>query len=108
MVDRNLIREFNIDEEEFERTFSQALTEGMEAATSGETRLDMLYHENSNFDVGGILPGVVLRVEGDNVLVDVGYKSEGIVPLSEWEEEEETPVIGQKIEVLLEEVEDDK
>jgi len=106
MVDRNLIREFNIDEEEFERTFSQALTEGMEAATSGETRLDMLYHENSNFDVGGILPGVVLRVEGDNVLVDVGYKSEGIVPLSEWEEEEETPVIGQKIEVLLEEVED--
>ncbi|MCA9097255.1 MAG: S1 RNA-binding domain-containing protein, partial [Planctomycetaceae bacterium] len=106
MVDRNLIREFNIDEEEFERTFSQALTEGMEAATSGETRLDMLYHENSNFDVGGILPGVVLRVEGDNVLVDVGYKSEGIVPLGEWEEEEETPVIGQKIEVLLEEVED--
>lgn len=106
MVDRNLIREFNIDEDEFERTFSQALTEGMEAATSGETRLDMLYHENSNFDVGGILPGVVLRMEGDNVLVDVGYKSEGIVPVNEWEEGEDPPTPGQKIEVLLEEVED--
>jgi len=106
MVDRNLIREFNIDEDEFERTFSQALAEGMEAATSGETRLDMLYHENSNFDVGGILPGVVLRLEGDNVLVDVGYKSEGIVPMHEWDEGEDAPTPGQKIEVLLEEVED--
>jgi small subunit ribosomal protein S1 len=56
--------------------------------------------------VGSILPGVVLRFEGDDVLVDVGYKSEGVVPAHEWDEGEPPPVPGQKIEVLLEEVED--
>jgi len=40
------------------------------------------------------------------VLVDVGFKSEGTIPLSEWEEEEEKPEVGTTIKVLVEEVED--
>ncbi|MFO1020130.1 MAG: 30S ribosomal protein S1 [Planctomycetales bacterium] len=106
MVDRNLIREFNIDEDEFEKTFAAALQEVMAAATGEQTGLDELINTSSSFDVGSILPGVVLRTEGDNVLVDVGYKSEGVVPLAEWDEEETAPEPGQKIEVLLEEIED--
>jgi len=108
MVDRNLIREFNVDEEEFEATFAAALAEGeIEGFPEGEADLDYLYHAtSSSFEVGSILPGVVLRREGDDVLVDVGYKSEGVVPANEWEEDEEPPTPGQQIEVLLEEVED--
>ena len=106
MVDRNLIREFNIDEDEFEATFAAALQEGMEALPEGESDLDYLYHRtSSSFEVGSILPGTVLRFEGDDVLVDVGYKSEGVVPANEWDEGEPPPVPGQRIEVLLEEVE---
>ena len=50
--------------------------------------------------------GRVLRTEGDYVLVDVGYKSEGIILRSEWEEGEALPKPGQIIKVLIEDVED--
>ena len=110
MVDRNLIREFNIDEDDFEAEFAAALKEAQVAQGQAEEEdlgIDsIIYMTSSSFDVGSILPGVVLRIEGDDVLVDVGYKSEGVVPLNEWEEGEEPPVAGQAIEVLLEEVED--
>ena len=53
-----------------------------------------------------IVEGHVLRVEGDFVLVDVGYKSEGIILRSEWEEGEPLPKPGRVIKVLIEDVED--
>ena len=56
-------------------------------------------------NVNQIVPGTILRVEEDLVLVDVGHKSEGIIPLNEWEEEEEQPSVGDKNEVLIEDIE---
>src|SRR5579864_3339174 len=102
MVDRNLIREFNVDEDELEATFASL---ALESAESGG--IDALYEETSkSFETGNILTGVVLRREGDDVLLDVGCKSEGMVPFHEWEPEDEPPHPGQKIEVLLEEFDD--
>ena len=43
---------------------------------------------------------------GDQVVVDVGYKSEGLVPLNEWEDEP-PPQPGDNVEVLLEGMEDE-
>ena len=40
------------------------------------------------------------------MLVDVGYKSEGIIPLNEWEEGDDSLVPGEPIEVLIEDLED--
>ena len=59
-------------------------------------------------DVGAnqIVEGKVLRIDDDFVLVDVGYKSEGIIPRNEWEEGDEIPKIGETIRVLVEDVED--
>jgi len=104
MVDRNLIREFNVNEEDLEQVLGGALAElGQEE----ESALDTLYNERSQaFDVNDTVQGTVLRIEGDEVLVDIGYKSEGIVLLDEWSEDEEQPQSGQEIEVILEEVED--
>jgi len=51
--------------------------------------------------------GTIIRIDGEDVLVDIGYKSEGIVPLEEWADAAELPQPGQKVDVLLEEVEDD-
>lgn len=102
MVDRHLIREFNVNDDELGATFGTLLLDNEE-----QEGLSSLYDETSrSFETGHILSGVVLRREGDDVLVDVGYKSEGIVPANEWDPEEEPPTPGQKIEVLLEEVED--
>ena len=38
-----------------------------------------------------IVEGKVLRIDDEFVLVDVGYKSEGIIPRNEWEEGDEPP-----------------
>jgi small subunit ribosomal protein S1 len=104
MVDRNLIREFSVDDDELEATFATITAESEE--TGG---LDTLYDESSrSFESGNILTGIVLRREGDDILLDVGCKSEGIVPFSEWEEGDEDPVPGAKIEVLLEEFDDEQ
>ncbi len=56
--------------------------------------------------VNDVVEGRVLRTESDIVLVDVGYKSEGIVFRNEWEEGEELPKPGDIIKVLIEDVED--
>ena len=50
--------------------------------------------------------GRVVEIVGDQVVVDVGYKSEGLVPLGEWEDEP-PPVAGETVEVLLEGMEDE-
>jgi small subunit ribosomal protein S1 len=54
---------------------------------------------------GEMIKGKVVRVQGDNVIIDVGFKSEGSIPKSEFFEGAE-PKIGQEIEVVLESVED--
>ena len=40
-------------------------------------------HTMLEFKEGDIVEGVVVAVENDEVLVDIGYKSEGVIPLSE-------------------------
>ncbi|MBS0266565.1 MAG: 30S ribosomal protein S1 [Planctomycetes bacterium] len=102
MVDRNLIREFSVDDFELEEKFKSIQLDSEE-----QGGLDQLYEETSkSFETGNILTGVVLRREGDDVLLDVGCKSEGMVPFNEWEAGEEPPTPGQKLEVLLEEFDD--
>ncbi|GAB4144297.1 MAG: 30S ribosomal protein S1 [Planctomycetaceae bacterium] len=98
MVDRNLIREFNVDEEELQATLGETFSDLQQT--------DETYVQKS-FDVNQIVEGTILRVDGDEVLVDIGYKSEGVVPIDEWSEDDSEPVPGEKCEVLLEEVEDD-
>src|SRR5262249_35682877 len=63
------------------------------------------------FRDGHIVRGRVRAVHGGDVWVDVGYKSEGAVPLQEWYDEGLGQVVapqpGDEVEVLLEAVEDE-
>ncbi|MBX3441291.1 MAG: 30S ribosomal protein S1 [Planctomyces sp.] len=102
MVDRNLIREFHVDDADLDAQFGESLNELMD----GNGEFDIAIDERSRgFDQNQIVIGTVLETDGDEVLVDIGYKSEGVVPLNEWADEEEKPKPGDRIEVLLEEVE---
>jgi small subunit ribosomal protein S1 len=104
MVDRNLIREFQVDDNELENRFGDSLTD----LENAEHEMDLVYDATSrSFDVNQIVKGTVLRLTDDDVLVDIGYKSEGTVPLDEWGDGEEKPKVGEVIDVLLEEIEDD-
>ena len=34
----------------------------------------------TNFNEGDVVSGTVVRVDKDEILVDIGYKSEGVIP----------------------------
>lgn len=55
---------------------------------------------------GDIVNGTILEIRPQVVLVDIGYKSEGVIPRSEFEDEEIE--VGDQIEVLLESLENDE
>ena len=99
MVNRNLIRNLENDPD-ITSMFDTALAEfdehGMDPVEGGET-----------FDVNKIVEGRILRVGDGMVLVDIGFKSEGSIPLDEWDEGEDPPQVGQLIRVLIEDLEDE-
>ncbi len=61
-----------------------------------------------NIAEGAVVTGTVLKVSKAYVIVDVGFKSEGLVPLEEFRNEEGKIVaeVGEKLDVLLERTED--
>jgi small subunit ribosomal protein S1 len=59
------------------------------------------------FKEGSIVKGHILEVRPREVLVDIGYKSEGVISLSEFDDGEE-PQIGDEVEVLLVRLENDE
>jgi small subunit ribosomal protein S1 len=56
---------------------------------------------------GTVLKGTIIAIDGDSVLVDVGLKSEGRVPLKEFSEAGQPPEVrpGDEVEVYLERME---
>ena len=57
---------------------------------------------------GSVIKGTVLSIEGDDVLIDVGLKSEGRVPLKEFSTPGKTPEIepGDVVDIYLQRMED--
>jgi small subunit ribosomal protein S1 len=60
-----------------------------------------------SFSEGSIVKGRVLQKRTNEILVDIGYKSEGVISLSEFEDGEVLEV-GTEVEVLLERLENDE
>ena len=59
-----------------------------------------------DFKEGSIVKGRVLEIRPREVLVDIGYKSEGVIPISEFDDAGEVEV-GDEVEVLLERLENE-
>ena len=83
-------------------------TSAADAAT--ENFADLLaesFGENTNIE-GSVVRGFVIGMEGDAVIIDVGLKSEGRVPLKELTTPGQEPDvnIGDEIEVYVERMED--
>src|SRR4051812_45701952 len=102
MVNRNLLRQFDLSDAELQ----EQLTDAFDAAV-----YDAVVDDDRVVAVNKVVTGHVLHVLGDEVVVDIGYKSEGVIPLDEWKDEAtgtvRPPAVGDTIEVLLEEVEDE-
>src|SRR3954463_9708287 len=68
---------------------------------------DVMSKAMPDFREGSIIKGQILEVRPREVLVDVGYKSEGVIPLNEFEDPESLQV-GDEVDVLLERLENDE
>jgi small subunit ribosomal protein S1 len=68
-----------------------------------------LYDESMrNLTEGEIVQGRIIGVTSNSVIVDVGYKSEGLIPIEEFtgRDGELTVRVGEEVDVLLEKTED--
>jgi small subunit ribosomal protein S1 len=74
-----------------------------------EERMEDWFKEGSTtseFEEGEVVRGRVVHVGTSEVLVDVGYKSEGAIPIEEFHRHGGLPKVGEEIEVYLEAKED--
>ncbi len=102
MVNRNLLRQFDLPEEqaqeEIERNFEEAFGNWLEK-------------DREPVAINKIVEGTVREIRGEDVVIDIGYKSEGIIKLDEWKEEGSDQIVppkpGDRVQVLLETLEDD-
>ncbi len=100
MVNRNLIR--SLEDEDM-------LNELAILAPEDETEtwlLDATAVEQ-NYSQGLIVDGRIVELNDEWALVDVGFKSEGTVGLDEWGADEAAPKVGDTVQVLIEEMEDE-
>src|SRR5436305_14737294 len=68
---------------------------------------DLMSKPMPDFREGSIVKGRILEIRPREVLVDIGYKSEGIIPISEFDDIENLE-IGDEVDVLLERLENDE
>jgi small subunit ribosomal protein S1 len=101
MVNRNLIR--NLDDD-------QILNDLMVMAPEDDVEREMLEYfeaEQQDYAQGEIIEGRIVEVNDEWALIDVGFKSEGTVSLTEWRPDEPKPKVGDMVTVLIEEMEDE-
>jgi small subunit ribosomal protein S1 len=70
-----------------------------------KSEFEELYAPTLNVKEGEIVTGMVIRLEGDEAVVDIGFKSEGSVRLNEFADPSAVQV-GVEIEVFVESIED--
>ncbi len=83
-------------------------TEPNEETEESQDDMARLYEESfRSVEEGTVVKGRVIQVRQDGIVVDVGYKSEGIIPIEEVQPQELAGIKpGDEIEVYLEERED--
>jgi small subunit ribosomal protein S1 len=78
-------------------------------SASGQSQQEMedFYRESlQDVEEGEVVRGRIVAVNDSEVLVDVGYKSEGTIPIDEFRRSGIVPTVGSEIEVYLEMKED--
>lgn len=85
---------------------NQAITDEKEYTEEEYQRFYELYSRTmKQIDEGQIVTGRILAVTKNDVVVDIGFKSEGTIPIEEFETPSEIQ-IGENVEVFLDTLED--
>ncbi len=100
------------DEKEFIVGLSEEDIEAIEGQdyTREERRVLETQYDNTLgqtvLRVGTIVPGKIIAANDKEVLVNIGYKSEGVIPRQEFRSDDEVTE-GTKVDVFIEKLEDD-
>ncbi len=96
MVDRNIVNKLGLSQEKLDQQVSEMFSE-----QENEFLEEALQTKVDSRLPGTILKGTIVSQIGNDVIVEVGLKSEGIVDASEFESPDQIE-FGKEIEVLLE------
>ncbi|HDJ29390.1 MAG TPA: 30S ribosomal protein S1 [Proteobacteria bacterium] len=104
------------NEEQESSKFEEASEEFQSADTDQEFEdedfgnFEEMYEESiKDVKVGGIVKGKVIQMNPDSAVIDIGYKSEGQVPLNQFTDAQGncTLKVGDEVDVFLERYEDE-
>ena len=99
MIDESLIASLSINDADIE-----ALLKGSPAAGKSANHMDdYLVGNVADLTAGKLIKGKIVGFAGDDVVVEVGLKSEGLIPKEEFEGQEVR--VGEMVDVLLEDIE---
>ena len=103
MVNPNLFRDIEVSDADIMAHF--------QAAYGDQPSVDVIESAiapnlGTNLDFNQIVKARVVAINGGEVVLDVGLKSEGVVSLDEWDDKSEVAV-GREVEVLVEDIESD-
>ncbi len=96
MVDRNIVSKLGLSQEALDRQVSEMLSD-----KETEYLEETLQAKVDSHLPGTILKGTIVSQIGNDVIVEIGLKSEGVVDASEFDSADEISP-GKEIEVLLE------
>ena len=103
MIDENLIASLDIADDETMALLGEAFGDISDA----ENRMDtILSDQSTDLSPGKLIKGTVIGFAGDDVVVEVGLKSEGLIPREEFSAMTDLK-IGDEVDVLLESLEGD-
>src|SRR5690349_10638910 len=104
MIDESLIASLRIADDEAAALLRDAY--GSQVGTTEDTYMESLMGQQiADLTPGKLIKGKVIGMAGDDIVVEVGLKSEGLIPKEEFEGNEPKP--GDMIDVLLETLEGD-
>jgi len=96
----DVVRKYDLPAEELDEKVLEAFAE------LPAEDIERQYEDSvREFEPETILKGKVLNVINQEVIIDIGYKSEGVIPLYEFGEHADVDV-GDEIEVLLDEIDE--
>ncbi len=78
---------------------------GLELNQEQRATVNELYQGIEKLRPGQLVKGTVLRVDNDGVLLDIGYKSDGLISAHEFGHDLRKIKVGEELEVILDELE---
>ena len=101
---------FKDDKKTFDKETGKQFSVAGDNAQDTDNFMELYEESLKSIQEGEVVKGEIVQIDKEYVLVDIGYKSEGQIPIQEFIDSEGnlTAKVGDQVDVLLERREDDE